>query len=142
MKYHGKLEGLKHEDQDVEGTVTQLQLELAFDGRLKELASVKKEHMDSFSPAQRRKFYLIRQIVTLFYFIVVPFCQAPAWCLDYYRAANERHFGAFDCDTVSAETGIMYSAFPTFSPLLTILIDVACLVVLCVMAIYENKYRD
>ena len=132
MKYHGKLEGLKHEDQDVEGTVTQLQLELAFDGRLKELASVKKEHMDSFSPAQRRKFY----------FIVVPVCQAPAWCLDYYRAANERHFGAFDCDTVSAETGIMYSAFPTFSPLLTILIDVACLVVLCVMAIYENKYRD
>ena len=60
MRYQGKLEGLKYEDQDVEGTVTQLQLELAFDDRLKELASVKKDQMDSFSPTQRRKFYLIR----------------------------------------------------------------------------------
>lgn len=48
----------------------------------------------------------------------------------------------FDCDSVSASTGIMYSAFPTFSPMVTILIDVVCLVTLIVMALYENKWRN
>lgn len=142
MKYAGKLDVLMNEDQELEGTVTQLQLELAFDDRLKELASVKKDQVQNVDASTRRKFYFIRQILTFFYFIVVPFCQAPGWCLDYYHEKNQRNFGTFDCDAVSAETGYRYSAFPTLSVMVTILIDVVCLITLSIMAIYENKWRN
>ena len=46
----GKLDGLVDADEDVEGTVTQLQLEMAFDDRLKDLASVKKDHVQDVTP--------------------------------------------------------------------------------------------
>ena len=43
---------------------------------------------------------------------------------------------------VSAETGYRYSAFPTFSPLLTVLIDIVCMISFCIMICHENGWRN
>lgn len=91
---------------------------------------------DNLTKKERKMYYAIRSILIFLYFLVVPFCQSPGWCLEYYHEKGERHFGFFDCDAVSVLTGYRYSAFPTFSPLLTILIDLACLISFNVMAIY------
>lgn len=97
---------------------------------------------ENLSKKDRNTFNTIRSVLVFFYFIVVPYCQAPGWCLDYYHARNERHFGMFDCDTASAESRIRYSAFPTFSPLLTVIIDVLCLGGFIGMSIMERKWKE
>ena len=108
------------------------------------MASIKdaKHGEEEFSKDQRRAFYLVRKALVFLYFVLVPFCQSPSWCLNYFHQKGERNFGLFDCDMVSAETGYRYSAFPTFSPLLTILIDLVCMVCFCIMICHENGWRN
>jgi len=48
----------------------------------------------------------------------------------------------FDCDAVGATSRVRYSAFPTFSPLVTILVDVVCMAAFCIMACYEEKWKN
>ena len=84
----------------------------------------------------------MRTVLVFFYFIVVPYCQAPAWCLQVYKDRGERNFGLFDCDAVSLEQRIKYSNFPSFSPLLSVIIDLICLVSFQVMVCYDNKWRN
>ena len=63
----------------------QLQLEIGFDLKLKEMVGYKDDEDDSLTKAQRSKFDLIRSFTVFFYFLAVPFCQSPSWCLDYYH---------------------------------------------------------
>ena len=56
---------------------------------------------DNLSKKQRNCFYAIRKALVVIYFIVVPFCQTPSWCLDYINANDMRSFGLYDCDMVS-----------------------------------------
>ena len=128
----------------IETTVAQKMLGIAFDEKLKEMAAYKEQAKveENLTKKERSTYYTIRSILVFFYFLVVPFCQSPAWCLQVYKERGERNFGLFDCDAISADTGVRYSAFPTFSPLLTILIDWVCLIAFCVMACYENKWRS
>ena len=108
------------------------------------MASVKNDSKDTFTKERRKNFYGVQTILVFFYFLVVPFCQSPAWCLDYYNAQNYRHFGLFDCDTVAMDNDvrIRYSAFPTFSPMITILIDVVCMIAFILMTLVESSWRN
>ena len=122
----------------------QLALLIAFDDTLKEMASIKHESKETLTKEQRKKYYGARAILVLLYFIVVPYCQSPAWCLEFYHKQNYRNFGFFDCDAaaMSEDIRVRYSAFPTFSPMVTIMIDVVCMICFCVMACFENKWRN
>ena len=108
------------------------------------MASVKHDVKDAVTKENRSKYYLARSILVFFYFIVVPFCQSPGWCLEFYHAQNYRNFGTFDCDSAAASEDIRvrYSAFPTLSPMVTILIDVVCMAAFCLMACFEEKLRN
>ncbi len=119
-------------------------LAIGFDAKLKEMAAYKEQDNpeDNLTKRERSLYYTIRSVMVFFYFIVVPYCQAPGWCLQVYHERGERNFGFFDCDAVSADTGYRYSAFPTFSPLVTVLIDIACMITFCVMACYQNRWRN
>lgn len=71
---------------DIAGTVTQLQLEIAFDDKVKEMALFKGEkHEDHLNKKERRAYFLIRRIVIIIFCVLVPFLQAPAWCVRYYH---------------------------------------------------------
>ena len=61
---------------DFEPTVTQLQLAIAFDDKLKEMASIRGEidEDDRLTKKQRNAFYTLRSVLVFFYFIVVPYC--------------------------------------------------------------------
>lgn len=120
-----------------DGTVGQLQLEIAFDERLREIATIKDAHeLDGVEVNKKdlKRFTLFRSLLVFIYFVIVPFLQSPGWCNEYYHQQGTRNFGAMDCDAVSAATGIRYSDFPALSPLITILIDVVCLIGFTVMA--------
>ena len=125
-------------------TVGQLQLAIAFDDKIKEIATIKRtdDPKNDVTKSERRTFYKFRTFLVFFYFLVVPYCQTPGWCLQYYKEHDMRHFGLFDCDAVSQETGIRYSPFPTFSPLLTVIIDIFCLIGFCFMSHKENAWRN
>ena len=139
-----KVDEIARDATGMDTTVAQKMLGIAFDEKLKEMAAYKEQEKaeDNLTKKERSTYYTIRSILVFFYFLVVPFCQSPAWCLQVYKERGERNFGLFDCDAISDETGIRYSAFPTFSPLLTILIDWVCLIAFCVMACYQNKWRS
>ena len=136
-----KIDDLEHEDLDL--NAGQLAILIAFDDSVKEMASFKNvDPSEKLTKEQRKKYYAARGFLVFFYFIVVPFCQSPAWCLEYYHQQGYRNFGMFDCDAVSVESRVRYSAFPTFSPMVTILIDVFCMVAFCIMACYEKKWKN
>ena len=97
---------------------------------------------DEMTKKQRSCFSAIRTAFIVMYFIVVPFCQSPSWCLDYYKAQGMRNFGLYDCGLVSELTRVRYAAFPSFSPLLTCLIDGLCMIAFCGMMCYETKWRN
>lgn len=93
-------EGLDEGD----GTVGQLQLEIAFDERLREIATIKDAHeLDGQHVTKKdlKRFGLIRSLLVFIYFVIVPFLQSPAWCNEYYHEQGTRNFGTFDCDAVS-----------------------------------------
>ena len=52
------------------------------------MASVRDDSKDTFTKERRKNFYGVQTILVFFYFVVVPFCQSPGWCLDYYKAQN------------------------------------------------------
>ena len=133
------------EETDIAGTVTQLQLEIAFDDKVKEMALFKDGELskeDQLTSKERNAYYLIRSLLTFVFFVCIPFMQTPGWCLEPYHDSGNRSFGSMDCDTVSAATGIRFSNFPNLSPLLTCIIDFICLIGFCVMACLENKWRN
>ena len=92
------------EKKQMDCTVGQLQLAIAFDDKIKEMASIKNsdDPAEDLTKRERETFYSVRSVLIFFYFIIVPYCQAPGWCLQYYHEKGERHFGMFDCDAVSA----------------------------------------
>ena len=78
------LDMLKEEGNDVcEGQVSLLQLEIAFDSKLKEMASIRvaDDPENDLTKAQRGLFYSVRSLVVFIYFMVTPYCQSPGWCL-------------------------------------------------------------
>ena len=97
---------------------------------------------DYLSKKHRRAYYLGRSILIFVFFVCVPYLQAPAWCLQSFHDSGERSFGAIDCSSVSTATGIRGDGLPAFSPLLTCLVDFVCLILFCVMACMENKWRN
>ena len=97
------------------------------------------EHL---SKKERKAYYLIRRLLLVGFCFVIPFLQAPGWCLQVYHANGERNFGALDCSAVSQETGVRYASLPTLSPALTALIDIACMVAFLVMSCMEAKWRN
>ena len=62
-------------------------LAIAFDQKLKEMAAYKDQENpdDNLTKKERKMYYSIRTILVFLYFIVVPFCQSPGWCLEYYH---------------------------------------------------------
>ena len=85
--HDNKLDAIAAEAQEIEGTVTQLQILIAFDDKLEEMASIASDHdgarhVERLKKSGRRKFYLIRACLNLTYFVIIPFIQAPDWCLN------------------------------------------------------------
>ena len=77
--------------------MTQLQLAIAFDDRLEEMASIatsrdasNRMNYENLAKKDRKKFYFMRGLLVLVYFVFVPFCQAPGWCL---AAASKADMG-------------------------------------------------
>jgi hypothetical protein len=66
-------------------SVGQLQLEITFDLKLKEMVGYKDDENDILTKAQRSRFDLIQSLTVFIYFLVVPYCQSPSWCLEYYH---------------------------------------------------------
>ena len=140
---HKKVDQLHKEGNEIDGTVTQLQLAIAFDDKLREMATIKElEEEERVTKSQRSAFYRTRTLLVFLYFIVVPYCQSPQWCLEYFHERDERHFGTLDCTKASESTNVRFSDFPTLSPMVTVLVDVLCMIGFCVMACYENAWRD
>ena len=63
----------------------QLAILIAFDVNVKEMASIKDESKETLTKEQRKKYYGARALLVFFYFIVVPYCQSPSWCLEFYH---------------------------------------------------------
>lgn len=60
-----------------------MQLEIAFDEKVKEMALYKdQQHGDDHLSAKSRKTYLfIRRLTLVLFVFIVPYLQAPSWCL-------------------------------------------------------------
>lgn len=85
----------------------------------------------------------MRKLLFFIYFVVVPYCMSPSWCLQYYHDnPDQRSFGVYDCDAVSVATGYRYSDFPTLSPGVTTPLDFACLTAFCLLMCYDSKYTN
>ena len=72
---HKKVDQLHKEGNEIDGTVTQLQLAIAFDDKLREMATIKElEEEERVTKSQRSAFYRTRTLLVFLYFIVVPYC--------------------------------------------------------------------
>ena len=74
-----------------------------------------------------------------FFYFITPFCEAPAWCISYYRRLDQ-HGPFFDCD--AAEGGIVpTSNFQKFAPALTCTLDLICLSFLMYFVWFKSQWK-
>ena len=98
---------------------------------------------ERISPINRRQFYFLWSALVCFYFVIIPFCQTPNWCFRAYDARKvQMGQETIDCHAVSVQHGIRYSGFPTFSPTLTNLSDLVCLLAISTLLCFESKWRN
>ena len=132
------------DEKDVESSVTMLQLEIAFDNKLKDMASYKRDEdgQEQLNKQERGKVSLLQGVVIFVYFVLMPYIEAPLWCLEYYHHKDERHLGLMGCAAAGAETKVRYANLITLSPVISTLINVLCLGFFCVMACFRTKWQN
>lgn len=67
---------LRDDKVEAEGTVTQLQLEIAFDDKLKEMAHLKQGSTpeEKITKRERSIFDTVQMLVVIVYFLISPYC--------------------------------------------------------------------
>ena len=116
--------------------------ERQFDKKLAEKAAVK---LDA-KAAKRHKFQKkwlsgMKNVVIVFYFLIIPMLETPNWCLDWFRA--DRHKLPGICIPCQEAYGgiIRYSNLPKLQPAVAYSIDVCCLVVLGVFKCFKLSWK-
>ena len=116
--------------------------ERQFDKKLQEKAAVK---MDA-KAAKRHKFQKkwlsgMKNVVIVFYFLVVPMLETPNWCLDWFRPDRHKLPGiCIPCQ--EAQGGIIrYSGLPKLQPAVSYSIDIFCLIVLGVFKAFKMSWK-
>lgn len=121
--------------------------EIRFDRRLKE-RYMTKDNLEAREAQKFQKDWLskLKNIALLFYYIVIPFVQTPDWCTNRYSAychqngiPDYKFKITYDCAVVA--NGIQFSGFPDFTPLITGVLDIFCLLTLSIFRCYKIKWR-
>ena len=130
-----------------DANVKDLQEELRFDHRLKEqYNTIDDDKAKKAQNFQKKWLSKPKNIALLFYYFVIPFIQTPDWCTKRYAEKCKNNGNTkyrlevtYDCSSVA--NGIRYSGFPNFSPLITAILDITCLLILTIFRIYKKKWR-